>query len=124
VAKAPLHFIVEKFNLFSEILLVNGIGNTTILSVRLFKKIFLPSHSRLKIDVDGIEHLILRGGEKVLSNTKELLIEINEQFTKQTSESSKLLNDLGFILKEKKRSDLFDKTEFSSSYNQIWVKKT
>ena len=78
----------------------------------------------IKIDVDGIEHLILRGGEKVLSNTKELLIEINEQFTKQTSESSKLLNDLGFILKEKKRSDLFDKTEFSSSYNQIWVKKT
>jgi len=28
----------------------------------------------------------------------------------------------GFDLKEKKRSDLFKNTDFSSSYNQIWVK--
>ena len=44
-------------------------------------KISQPDY--IKIDVDGIEHLILKGGEKVLLNTKELLIEVNERFEQQ-----------------------------------------
>ena len=76
----------------------------------------------IKIDVDGIEHLILKGGEKVLLNTKELLIEVNERFEQQKNSCAKYLKELGFSLKEKKRSDLFKDTDFSSSYNQLWVK--
>ena len=76
----------------------------------------------IKIDVDGIEHLILKGGEKVLLNTKELLIEVNEKFEQQKKQCVKYLKELGFTLKEKKRSDLFKDTDFSSQYNQIWVK--
>ena len=34
----------------------------------------------------------------------------------------KYLKELGFTLKEKKRSDLFKDTDFSLTYNQIWVK--
>ena len=83
-------------------------------------KISQPDY--IKIDVDGIEHLILKGGEKVLLNTKELLIEVNERFERQKNNCSKYLKELGFSLKEKKRSDLFKGTDFSSSYNQLWVK--
>ena len=83
-------------------------------------KISQPDY--IKIDVDGIEHLILKGGEKVLLNTKELLIEVNERFEQQKNKCVKYLKELGFTLKEKKRSDLFKDTDFSLSYNQIWVK--
>ena len=83
-------------------------------------KISQPDY--IKIDVDGIEHLILQGGEKVLLNTKELLIEVNERFEQQKNKCVKYLKELGFTLKEKKRSDLFKDTDFSLTYNQIWVK--
>ena len=33
------------------------------------------------------------------------------------------LKKLGFSLKEKKRSNLFKNTDYSSSYNQIWVRQ-
>ena len=74
------------------------------------------------IDVNGIEYLILKGGGKVLQNTKELLIEVNERFELQKNYCNQYLKKLGFSLKEKRHSDLFKNTDFSSSYNQIWVK--
>ena len=77
----------------------------------------------IKIDVDGIEHLILKGGEKVLMNTKELLIEVNEKFEEQKKNCVKSLKQLGFSLKEKRRSTIFDGTDFASTYNQIWFKQ-
>ena len=51
----------------------------------------VPQPNYIKIDVDGIEHLILKCGEKVLLNTKEILIEINENFEKQSKEALDLL---------------------------------
>ncbi len=83
----------------------------------------IPQPDYIKIDVDGIEHLILAGGEKVLLNTKELLIEINEKFEEQKNKCTKSLKQLGFTLKEKRRSEIFENTSFSSFYNQIWVRK-
>ena len=85
-------------------------------------KISQPDY--IKIDVDGIEYLILKGGEKVLLNTKELLIEVNEKFTEQKNNCDKYLKELGFSLREKKRSNLFKNTDYSTSYNQIWVRQT
>jgi|TARA_Y100000294_G_scaffold145771_1_gene141080 FkbM family methyltransferase len=83
----------------------------------------IPQPEYIKIDVDGIEYLILKGGEKVLLNTKELLIEVNEKFTQQKNNCEQYLKKLGFSLKEKKRSYLFKNTDYSSSYNQIWVRQ-
>ena len=84
----------------------------------------VPQPNYIKIDVDGIEHLIIEGGEKVLLHTKELLVEINENFEEQNNRSNKYLKQFGFDLKEKKRSELFQNNKnFSSLYNQIWVKK-
>ena len=83
----------------------------------------IPQPDYLKIDVDGIEHLILKCGEKILSNTREVLIEVNERFEQQKNNCTKYLKKLGFNLKEKKNSDLlFKDTEFLSVYNQIWIK--
>jgi len=83
-------------------------------------KISQPDY--IKIDVDGIEYLILKGGEEVLLNSKELLIEVNEKFKQQKDSCEQYLKKLGFNLKEKKRSDLFNNTDFSSTYNQIWIR--
>ena len=83
----------------------------------------IPQPDYIKVDVDGIEHLILKGGRKVLSNTKELLVEVNEKFEKNKKDCFETLDDLGFILKEKKHSDLLENTDFAHSYNQIWIKQ-
>ena len=40
-----------------------------------------PSH--VKIDVDGIEHLILSGATETLKQVKSVLIEINPNFLEQ-----------------------------------------
>ena len=79
----------------------------------------------VKIDVDGIEHLILSGSRDTLmhENCKSILIEVNDDFVDQFSEVSKLLSEYGFILREKRHGDFLKNSKtFSSVYNQIWVK--
>jgi FkbM family methyltransferase len=85
----------------------------------------LPQPDYIKMDVDGIEHLILKSGGAILRNTKGILIEINEKFIKQAEDASMYLKDAGFILKEKRHADFFDNMETAAkyTYNQIWVKK-
>ena len=80
----------------------------------------------IKIDVDGIEHLILEGGTEVLSKTKSLLVEINDNFLDQANQVSKYLTQAGFTLKEKSHADYFDTldTAAKTTYNQIWSRVT
>ena len=51
---------------------------------------YIPDY--IKIDVDGIEHLILEGGKETLKNKKikSILIEINENFEDQKNRLIKL----------------------------------
>ena len=77
-----------------------------------------PSH--LKIDVDGIEHVILRGAEKTLLTTKSVLIEVNENFNEQLVEVSRLLKNSGFILTGAYDSPYSETIEDPRVYNQIW----
>lgn len=83
----------------------------------------IPNPDFLKIDVDGIEELILKGGHEILKNTISVLVEVNDQFTKQKNNVEKILINSGFYLKEKKQSIIFKNSEFDSSYNQIWSRK-
>ncbi|MDA7805109.1 FkbM family methyltransferase [Schleiferiaceae bacterium] len=83
----------------------------------------LPLPDYLKIDVDGIEHFILEGSTDILRNVKEIHIEINDDFAKQEKVCRELLTKSGFMLRDKQRSDLFDGSDFSNSYNQTWVKQ-
>ena len=75
----------------------------------------LPSY--IKIDVDGIEHLILSGGAAVLKQAESLLVEINDDFPQQAEQSSQLLKQAGFTLHRK--CDL----KAGNQYNQWWVRE-
>jgi FkbM family methyltransferase len=78
----------------------------------------------IKIDVDGIEHLILRGAKKVLalSGLKTVLIEVNEDFQSLATEVEDLLRAAGLTLVERSHSDMFAGGAFENTYNQIWVR--
>ena len=78
----------------------------------------------VKMDVDGIEHLILKGGMSILKNAKEILIEINDNFDAQSVESTKFLKQSGFVLKEKRHAEEFDSGHGPEEFifNQIWTK--
>lgn len=71
----------------------------------------------IKMDVDGIEHLILRGGPGVLSKVKGVLVEINEEFASQAVDSFQYLSGAGLELVEKRHSEMFADTIV---FNQIW----
>ena len=77
----------------------------------------------IKMDVDGIEHLIINGANKAIKNVESILIEVNDDYIKQSKEVNEHLNSLGFRLKEKKHSEIIEQSsKFSSFYNQIWVR--
>ena len=80
----------------------------------------------IKIDVDGIEHLILEGGDKFLSNekVKSLSIEINENFIDQFEKIKKFMGKYKFkILHKKQNADLlFEGSKFDKTYNYIFTK--
>lgn len=81
--------------------------------------------SLLKIDVDGIEHLILSGATQILKNPKlqSVLVEVDDNFDKLSTQVSKILISSGFSFREKQHSTMFDSGDFSQSYNQIWIRK-
>lgn len=84
----------------------------------------IPFPNYIKIDVDGLEHLILLGGQKVLEQVEGVLIEVNDNFIEQAEGVEKALIDSGLTLVDKRHSSY----EFSddsheqahSAFNQIW----
>jgi FkbM family methyltransferase len=81
--------------------------------------------SLIKIDVDGIEHLILTGAKNTLANDslKSIFIEVNDDFEEQYVGTKRLLESAGFTLKEKRQSDINKgNPKFGSTYNQIWIR--
>jgi FkbM family methyltransferase len=85
-------------------------------------RLAIPPPDYIKMDVDGIEHLILQGGPGVLSRARSVLVEINENFELQTNESRRLLAEAGLTFREKRHSDMFAGTQYENCYNQIWVR--
>ena len=104
-----------------KVFVIPTIGLSMVDAVGLLR-ISQPDY--IKMDVDGIEHLILKGGIPVLSKTKSVLIEINDKFNTQAQEADLYLREAGFTLKEKRHADCFDTvtTAARHTYNQIWVK--
>lgn len=89
------------------------------------KNMLTEMPSLIKIDVDGIEHLILKGATKTLQSKelKSLFIEVNDEFKEQAHQVKDILESSGFSLKEKRHSEMFEESEkFGRIYNQIWVR--
>jgi len=79
--------------------------------------------SLIKIDVDGIEHLILKGATEILKSRKckSVLIEVNSSFSEQYKAVHKIMNECGFSLRSSDVSPIAS-NQFANTHNQIWVK--
>mgnify|MGYP001162554993 CR=1 FL=1 len=78
----------------------------------------LPVPNHIKIDVDGIEHLVLAGATVVLKKVDSVLIEIDESFEEQSQNSNKHLSDAGLILSNRHiLNGAGDK-----QVNQLWIR--
>lgn len=84
----------------------------------------IPSPDYIKIDVDGLEHFILKGGLSVLQSVKEILIEVNDDFLAQADQCNALLSQAGLKLKSKLQSEIIANSAhgFQNSFNQIWTR--
>ena len=79
--------------------------------------------SLIKLDVDGIEHLVLKGAEKTLQHPdcRTVLVEVSRSVHSQRSGVAEILSAAGFAL----QSDSPAKQilgDSSRNINQIWVK--
>ena len=85
----------------------------------------MPKPDYIKIDVDGIEHLILEGIANTFQNVKSILVEVNDKFEKQNKNVKKILENNGFVMKLKLQSDIVASSsnkKVTTIYNQIWEK--
>jgi len=83
----------------------------------------VPQPDYIKMDVDGIEHLILKGGIPILRAVKGILIEINDAFTTQAEDARRYLQEAGLSMQAKRHADYFDANSGPAkfTFNQIWV---
>lgn len=88
------------------------------------QKLEIPRPNYIKMDVDGLEHFILKGGLAVLAEVTGVLIEVNDDFLDQAERCQALLSQVGLVLVEKRHSDLVanSKAGFQNSFNQIWTR--
>ena len=79
----------------------------------------------IKIDVDGIEHLILEGASDHLDNSeiRSMSIELNENFKDQVNSVLKIMDKSNFRFKNKKNASMFDNSKFSKIFNYIFEKQ-
>lgn len=80
----------------------------------------IPKPDFIKIDVDGIEHLVLSGGPQTLRGVKGVLVEINDDFAEQSQSAAQYLVDAGMRLASKTHSELVEQSDFRCAFNQIW----
>jgi hypothetical protein len=92
----------------------NTIGIRADDAVKIFN---IPYPKYIKIDVDGIEHLILSGMPMILESAEQVLIELSNVFNDQIEIATKILIDKGFILSHK-----YIQNDINICTNQIWKK--
>ena len=84
--------------------------------MRCFLKIKSPDY--IKIDVDGIELLILKGGENTLKKVKGVLIELTNEWLERKTDCEQIFLDSGL----KNTTDKYNTNTKTGKecYNQIW----
>tara|TARA_Y100001970_G_scaffold223124_1_gene274639 strand:- start:87 stop:833 length:747 start_codon:yes stop_codon:yes gene_type:complete len=102
--------------LFSPTFYYQTIGNTLNNLSTNYK---LQNPDYIKIDVDGVEHLILEGSTNIISNVKSMLIEVNTDFKEQFNYVNNFMQNNNFSLDQKYLNKL---NINQSSYNQIWIR--
>ena len=80
----------------------------------------------IKIDVDGIEHIILQGAIDTISSNKcnSILVEVNSDFNEQEEKVHKILIDCGYVFREKYiYNAAHSSSKFKNTGNEIWLRK-
>jgi len=98
------------------------------LGIRLddvYTQLAIPRPDYIKMDVDGLEHSILRGGINTLKQIQGIIIEVNDDFSQQAEGVREILTLSGLYLKEKSHSELIANSTsgLQNSFNQIWVRR-
>ena len=89
----------------------------------LIKNLNFEVPNYIKIDVDGLEHYILKGADEVLKdqNLKSILVEINENYFKQFNDVEEIMKRFNFKLLKKDQSRHINLSDpFKNSYNYIF----
>lgn len=78
----------------------------------------------LKVDVDGIEHLIAEGAREILSSPAlhSVLIELNSEFHSQYGEVKNILAECGLSLVKRSRAEEFYDDNMSGICNHIFIR--
>ena len=98
---------------------IKKIFNYNLLSVEpktIFSLMNLKSPNYIKIDVDGIEHLIISSLDGLLHNTKSILVEVDKKFISNLNSIEKFLIKNNYKLKK-------IENEKKNQFNQIWYKR-
>lgn len=112
--------LIQNYNQY----LVPGFSIDFLIENKVINKI----PSLVKIDVDGVEDLILMGAKKLLNNDlcKSVLVEVNEDFQQQYENIQKIMTDKKFKLNSTGKKTTLEKLKnnnsFEKTYNQIWIK--
>jgi FkbM family methyltransferase len=82
-----------------------------------------PFPNHIKIDVDGIERKIIKGGSRTLSDqkVKSVLVELDIEH-EETNQVVNFMSDMGLRLSERTHAPFFDSGPYSSVYNHIFVR--
>lgn len=114
----PLDYRGKKFNeKFKQ-----GMLGYSIDDFMKFKPIF-PNH--IKIDVDGIEDKIIKGGTNTLSDerVKSILVEMNADQADYCERVGNVLKDCGLRISARKHAKRYDGSSLSMMYNYIFVRE-
>ena len=84
----------------------------------------IPKPNHLKIDVDGIEHLIAKGAEATLSNStlKSVMIELNLNFSEQHETVSQIFSRSGLKLAEVYTPNLSGPPSTAQTFNHLFIR--
>jgi FkbM family methyltransferase len=97
---------------------------TTINNLIENKILEVPDY--IKIDVDGIEHLILEGGNKILKNKKikSLSIELNKNFKEQYDKVFNIMkeNEFNYLYKKVNEDNFSEESKYNKVFNYIFVR--
>jgi len=89
----------------------------------LIKNLNFEIPDYLKIDVDGLEHLILEGGNQFLNNEKikSISIEINENYQEQLNKVKDLMHSFNYkFIKKNQTKFIKISPEYQNSFNYIF----
>ena len=89
----------------------------------LIKNLNFEIPDYLKIDVDGLEHLILEGGNQFLNDEKikSISIEINENYQEQLNKVKDLMHSFNYKFKKKNQTKFIKiSPEYQNSFNYIF----